>query len=68
MARKIKPATLVDVDSVDHAIVLLRDARRALVEAGATTAAKAVARALKSAEGAHRHTWHRYHRTKEAQS
>lgn len=59
MARTLKPITASERREIDAAIVDLRRARDLLRQAGATQAAKYVARALKSAEGARRHADHR---------
>ena len=52
-----------DFSCVREAIVILRQARSLLREAGAVKAANKVRRALKSAEGAERHVCQRRHRT-----
>ena len=61
--RTIRPATDHDVATIAAATDKLREARDLLRHAGAPRAAKAVARAIKSAEGAHRHAGHRARRT-----
>ena len=61
--RTIKPGTATDAAAIAHSITRLREARSLLREAGALTAAKAVARALKSADGARRHVGHRIRRS-----
>lgn len=58
--RQIKPATLVDLHNIDTAIAELKSTRKLLIDAGASKAAEAVARAIKSAEGAGRHAQRRY--------
>lgn len=55
MPRPLRQTTLRDVMEINTAIAQLRGVRDRLVLAGATQAAKYVRRALKSAEGAHRH-------------
>lgn len=61
--RSITPATEADVSAITSSLQFLRKARTALRGAGARTAARAVDRALKSAEGAQRHARHRLQRT-----
>lgn len=61
--RKIKPAGPLDRTTIIEAIHALRDARTLLRQAGADRACKAVARALKSAEGARRHVANRIRRS-----
>lgn len=60
--RPITPATDADAAGVRAAIAKLREARDLLRVAAAPAAAKAVARALKSADGARRHVDHRIRR------
>lgn len=62
--RLIQPAAEADAETIASAIAALREARRLLRDAKARMAAKAVARALKSAEGAARHVRHRIARSK----
>lgn len=62
--RLIQPAGEADAQKIARAISALREARRLLGEAKARMAAKAVARALKSAEGAARHVCHRIARSR----
>lgn len=62
--RLIQPAREADAEAIASAIAALREARRLLGDAKARMAAKAVARALKSAEGAARHVRHRIARTR----
>lgn len=62
--RTITPASLDDAADIARAIDQPRIIRRELREAGATSAAKAVARACKSVEGANRHVQHRLQRTR----
>lgn len=61
--RQIQPADEADAETIATAIAALREARRLLGDARARMAAKAVARALKSAEGAARHVRHRIARS-----
>lgn len=61
----IKPLPQTDVNNIGIAINDLRIVRERLVFAGAPRAAKAVARALKSVEGAMRHAQHRKMRAEE---
>lgn len=61
--RKINSATPEDVALVDLAILNLKIARNNLVASRSKTAAAKVRKALKSAEGARRHVYHRLHRT-----
>lgn len=63
MARSMTRGTDVDVQRIGHAMWLLREARKALRDAGARTTAKKVDRAIKSADGARRHARHRATRT-----
>jgi hypothetical protein len=53
--RRIRKATLDDVDTIVEAMADLRRARDRLVSAGAGTAARRVRAVLKSADGARRH-------------
>lgn len=66
MSKTIRMATLVDVQKVDDAIDLLREADKLLREAGAVKARSRVLLALASARGAQRHVWHRMSRSKDA--
>ena len=59
---KIKPITQEQCDAINQAVRFLRGARSALAYGGCPKAAKAVAGALKSAEGAQRHARHRWAR------
>jgi alkylated DNA nucleotide flippase Atl1 len=61
--RPIAPATADDAATIAAATDKLREARDLLRLAGAPRAAKAVARALKSADGAGRHVAHRVRRS-----
>ncbi len=61
--RLIQPAREADAEAIDRAVAALREARRLLGSARARMAAKAAARALKSAEGAARHVRHRIARS-----
>jgi hypothetical protein len=54
---KLRPYRSGDYERVKAAIQLLRQARNALAQAGATKAADKVRVALKSAEGAERHAF-----------
>lgn len=63
MTNHIKPATESDVLSINAAVDQLRRARNLLANAGATKAAAATRRAIKSADGARRHVTHRVART-----
>ena len=60
----LRPADEADLREAAAAIAALRDARDCLARAGAPRARAAVARALKSAEGARRHVRHRIARTR----
>jgi hypothetical protein len=53
--REAEPMTRLHLHQIDRAVTQLRDARDELRAAGACRAAAAVARAVKSAEGARRH-------------
>lgn len=66
MSRALKPATTDDKIRVHNAIVKLSEARDLLHHAGCLQSAKAVARAIKSAEGAYRHVRHRIRAAEEA--
>lgn len=61
--RAIRPADNADVASITAAILLLRQARDLLRDAGARRTVKRVREALSSAEGAERHVRHRFSRT-----
>lgn len=63
MTNHIKPATESDVVFINAAVDRLRRARDLLAAAGATKAAAAARRAIKSADGARRHVTHRLART-----
>ena len=60
--KKVEPITRPQWDAIVQAVLLLRDARDALASAGCPRAAKAVGKALKSAEGAERHALRRWAR------
>lgn len=55
MARKLRRATFEQTGAIGEAVTLLAKARDLLVSGGAPRAAAKVRRALKSADGAHRH-------------
>lgn len=63
MSRQLRETTTRDLDRIAAAVALARDAHALLVEAGALTAARRIAAAGKSAEGALRHADRAYHRT-----
>lgn len=63
----IKPATLRDVQSVQRATELLREARDLLKSAGAGQSVEKVRSAIKSAEGAERHVARRYSQAMETE-
>ena len=58
----ITPASPADAAAITTALDHLRAARRLLRGAGALRAARAVARSMKSTEGAERHVRHRLRR------
>lgn len=62
----IRPATEQDATAILTLIDCLREARNLLRQAGASKAARAVATAMKSAEGAERDVRHRIRRTQHA--
>ncbi|MDO7837605.1 hypothetical protein Q4610_21465 [Sphingobium sp. HBC34] len=62
----IRPATEQDATAILTSIDCLREARNLLRQAGASKAARAVATAMKSAQGAERHVRHRIRRTQHA--
>lgn len=62
----IRPATEQDATAILTSIDCLQEARNLLRQAGASKAARAVATAMKSAEGAERHVRHRNRRTQHA--
>lgn len=67
-ARKIKPATKLQVEQVDQAIGLLRTALRQLRAAECHKPAERVNLALASAQGAQRHILRRYDETQAKES
>lgn len=65
MPRKLASIDADGVQRIDRAINDLRMVRDELKGQGCTEAAKAVTRAIKSAEGASRHAWRRFRATKQ---
>lgn len=60
--QRTRPVTYRDLVLLGEALAALRQAHERLRRAGAVNAAIYVARALKSADGAHRHAVGCYHR------
>lgn len=59
MTRALRPATGADVQAIERALKDVRSARANLRRAGAVQAARYLARAIKSVEGALRHAYRR---------
>lgn len=63
MTRKISEAGPMELFALDECLKYLKCARNDAVAAGCPQTAKAIRRALKSAEGAMRHMGHRLNRS-----